>query len=261
VLVGKSHDKMMGRGVKPGQFVTSLSTRPGTQASSPRCSAARWLGTRSPRGASRSGKPPYRAMDDADLGGALVKRIEELSEVSDTATRELGPDTDVGWTGRTMKVSCFAEHMREELILHRWDLTGDDAIAPVALSEPWLTRHSVLAVGRPLLARGASGLKLGDSGRVEGRLRVEGTDDVVIVASAGGTSISLAEPKDRRRSRLTPLPAVCCSGAGDPVIHRGGLAAPDRRRSASFGPCSVATDRLRRRARARPLIGPPNPEE
>lgn len=133
---------------------------------------------------------PYRAMDDEDLWGAVVRRVTELGEVSDSAIRDLGPDVDVAWTGRTMKVAWFAEHMRQELVLHRWDLTGDDATAQAALSEPWLTAHSVVAVGRPLLARGAASLELPESGRIEGRLRVAGTDDVVVTATRDATSLS-----------------------------------------------------------------------
>jgi len=138
---------------------------------------------------------PYRAMRDDELWSALIHRIEELSDVSQAATKQLGPDADVPWTGRTMKVSWFAEHMREELVLHRWDLTGDDATARAALAEPWMTEHSVIAVGRPLLARGSSVLATGKVGRVEGRLRVKGTDDVLVACTPDGTSISLASPE------------------------------------------------------------------
>ncbi len=136
---------------------------------------------------------PYRVMSAADLWAALVSRIEQLAEVSQAAAKDLPPGADVAWTGRTMKVPWFAEHMREELVLHRWDIVGDDKIAGVALAEPWMTEHTVLAVGRPLLERCAD-LDLGATGWVEGRLRVPGTDDVVVVASPEGNSIDLATP-------------------------------------------------------------------
>ncbi|MGW5432507.1 hypothetical protein ACWET9_35760 [Streptomyces sp. NPDC004059] len=89
----------------------------------------------------------------------------------------------------------FAEHMREELILHRWDLTGDDRTAVRALDEPWMTEHSVVSVGRPLLARGGAGLDLGPGGRIEGCLRTPGTDDIVVAADADGGSIRFAAPE------------------------------------------------------------------
>ncbi len=138
---------------------------------------------------------PYRAMTDADLWAALVRQIERLCEISAAATHEIGPEVDVAWTGRTMKVAWFVEHMREELVLHRWDIAGDDDTARAALAEPWMTAHSVLAVGRPLLARGAARLDLHAMHKVEGRLRVDGTDDVVVTATPDANSISFAAPE------------------------------------------------------------------
>jgi hypothetical protein len=134
---------------------------------------------------------PLRALNDADLWDALQDRMAVLTEVAE-AGDEIPADTDVAWTGRTMKVPWFAEHMREELVLHGWDITGDDPAAQARLSEPWMTTHSVYAVGRPLLAKGAKGLAPGE--RIEARLRVGGRDDVVVSANADHTAVALAEP-------------------------------------------------------------------
>ena len=82
---------------------------------------------------------------------------------------------------------------RQELVLHGWDVTGDDAAAQAPLAEPWMTTHSVVAVGRPLLAKGAKLLEPGE--RIDARLRVFGSDDVVIAADAEQTSIGMAEPE------------------------------------------------------------------
>ncbi len=135
---------------------------------------------------------PLRALNDAELWEALQDRMAALNEVA-AAGDEVPADTDVAWTGRTMKVPWFAEHMREELVLHGWDITGDDAAARERLSEPWMTTHSVFAVGRPLLAKGAKGLAEGE--RIEARLRVVGTDDVFVSADADQTAVALAEPE------------------------------------------------------------------
>jgi hypothetical protein len=135
---------------------------------------------------------PLRALNDADLWDALQDRMAALNEVAEAAD-EVPADTDVAWTGRTMKVPWFAEHMREELVLHGWDITGDDAAARARLSEPWMTTHSIYAVGRPLLAKGAKGLAPGE--RIEARLRVAGTDDVVVSADAEQTAVTLADPE------------------------------------------------------------------
>ena len=134
---------------------------------------------------------PLRALNDADLWDALLDRMTTLNEVAAAAEAVPG-DTDVAWTGRTMKVPWFAEHMREELVLHGWDITGDDAAAQARMAQPWMTTHSVLAVGKPLLAKGVKQLRPGE--RIEGRLRVAGADDVVVDADADRTTIRLADP-------------------------------------------------------------------
>jgi Mycothiol maleylpyruvate isomerase N-terminal domain len=133
---------------------------------------------------------PLRAMNDDDLWAALLRNMAHLNDVAEAAD-ELPADTDVAWTGRTMKAAWFAEHMREELVLHRWDITGDDAAARAQLAQPWMTSHSVLAVGKPLLVKGAKQLRSGE--RIEARLRVDGADDVVLHADADSTTIELAE--------------------------------------------------------------------
>jgi hypothetical protein len=133
---------------------------------------------------------PFRAMTDAELWDALVDRMALLGKVVE-AGEALPADTPVGWTGRTMKVSQFGEHMREELVLHGWDVTGDDPTTQARLGEAWMTDHSVFAVGRPLLAKGAKALGLSDE-RIEARLRVPEADDVILTADANSTTIDLA---------------------------------------------------------------------
>jgi uncharacterized protein (TIGR03083 family) len=134
---------------------------------------------------------PLRALNDADLWDALFDRMATLNEVA-VAAEAVPADTDVAWTGRPMKAPWFAEHMREELVLHGWDITGDDAAAQARLAEPWMTTHSVVAVGRPLLAKGAK--ELGPGERIEARLRVPDTDDVLLSADADHTTFGFADP-------------------------------------------------------------------
>lgn len=135
---------------------------------------------------------PYRAMDDAELWSAFVARCERLTDVTEAATGALPPDTQVIWRGRSVSVPFFAEHMREELVLHRWDVAGDDAIAQEALASAWMTRHTVEDVGKPLLLRGSGGLDLERNGPIEARLRCPGANDIVVVATTDGNSITLA---------------------------------------------------------------------
>jgi mycothiol maleylpyruvate isomerase-like protein len=134
---------------------------------------------------------PLRAMNETDLWAALHTNMAMLNEVAEAA-EDIPAETDVAWTGRTMKVPWFAEHMREELVLHGWDITGDDAAAQARLAEHWMTTHSVLAVGKPMLAKGVKQLRPGE--RIEARLRVADANDVVVDADADRTTIRLADP-------------------------------------------------------------------
>jgi hypothetical protein len=137
---------------------------------------------------------PLRALNDTDLWAALHERMATLNEVAEAAD-DVPADTDVAWTGRTMKVPWFAEHMREELVLHSWDITGDDAATQARLAQPWMTTHSVIAVGRPLLAKGAGRLDLRPGERFEARLRVPGSHDVAVTFEKRSTTIELLEPE------------------------------------------------------------------
>src|SRR6202012_4482227 len=60
------------------------------------------------------------------------------------------------------------------------------------MAQPWMTTHSVLAVGKPLLVKGAKQLRPGE--RIEARLRVEGADDVLVSAASEGATIELTDP-------------------------------------------------------------------
>ncbi len=57
-------------------------------------------------------------------------------------------------------------------MLHGWGITGDDTAAQARLAQPWMTGHSVIAVGAPLLAKGAKKLALKPGQHFQGRLRV-----------------------------------------------------------------------------------------
>jgi hypothetical protein len=147
---------------------------------------------------------PIRALDDTDLWAAFADRCERLTEVCQSGEASLPPDEQISWTGRMVTPAFFAEHMREELVLHRWDLTGDDNTATRALAEPWMTTHTVQLVGKPLLKRGAAGLQLQPGQRIEGRLRAPGTDDVLVTATSEEHTITLAKPEGQATIESDP---------------------------------------------------------
>jgi hypothetical protein len=109
------------------------------------------------------------------------------------------PGASVPWTGRRMKVAWFGEHMRSELILHLWDLAGDDELATTQLAQPWMTTHTVEAVARPLLRCGAAALP-GTS--FTARLRVSDQPDVILTGGAE-PNISLGPADHNTQPALT----------------------------------------------------------
>jgi hypothetical protein len=138
------------------------------------------------------GERALRQLSNADLLEVLEREMLHLASVLLEAER-VEQEHYVPWAGRKMKVTWFGEHMREELVLHRWDITGDDEVSTRLLNEPWVTEHSVVAVGKPLLRRGLERLDTGR--RVSARLRCDGHDDVILVAGAGSTVIELGPPE------------------------------------------------------------------
>ena len=99
------------------------------------------------------------------------------------------------------------------------------------LTEPWMTDHSVYAVGTPLLTRGVK--ELGADERLFARLRVPGRDDVALTADPGRTTIELASPDGQATletdaaARVLLLwrrrpadPSRICSQAGPDTLGR-----------------------------------------
>ena len=116
--------------------------------------------------------------------------MAELGEVAADA-ETIPADTEVAWTGRTMKVPWFAEHMREELALHRWDIAGDDEISEELLGGMDLVGHSVSELGAILLAAGRDhDPEPGSEFHV--RLRAEGQPDLRVIVEDGDATLAWA---------------------------------------------------------------------
>jgi hypothetical protein len=177
-------------GVKPGRCVTSHEA--GNAEELARVLAGHLDGKPVATRGFAEREAALRALSDDELWAALHDRRATLNDVAEAA-EAVPADTDVAWTGRTMKVPWFAEHMRQELVLHGWDITGDDAAAQARLAQPWMTEHSVVAVGKPLLVKGANQLDPGQ--RIEARLRVDGAADVALSADPDSVTIELVAPE------------------------------------------------------------------
>jgi hypothetical protein len=180
-----------------------------------------------------------RAMNETDLWAALHRNMATLNEVAEAAD-DVPADTDVAWTRRTMKVPWFAEHMREELVLHGWDITGDDAAAQARMAQPWMTTHSVLAVGKPLLARAPSNCGPGSESRRDCGLPTPTTSWSMRTPTAppsGWPTRTVRPPW-----KPTPQRVSCCCGAAGPPTHRGSAAVSVRKPWAEYAVCWPATD-------------------
>ena len=155
------------------------------------------------------------------------------------AAEELPDDTGVASTGRTMKVPWFAEHMREELVLHGWDITGDDPAAQSRLGQWWMTEHSVNAVGVPLLERGAQRLGLDDEDHVESGCVCRAPTSLSLPAPtahrSGGCRRRTGNIDDGRRGTGA---VVLGTPAGQSSAH------PQRRRAVRTGQAPHPSQRL-----------------
>lgn len=129
---------------------------------------------------------PYLRTSFDECRGILQRAVEDLAGVVDRARGE--PGALIPWTGRQMRAAAFGEHMRSELILHRWDLTGDDDINTEHLGQRWVLEHAVEDVGAPLLKARAG--RAGDE-RFSARIRSEGQPDVLLTGGPA-PSVELA---------------------------------------------------------------------
>lgn len=168
----------------------------------------------------------YRRMSDTELWAAFMTNCEQLTEIAAAAAQDLSPDTEVMWTGRSVQVPFFAEHMREELILHRWDLTGDDRTAVRSLNESWMTEHSVVSVGRPCWSGAAPvwtwAPRGGSRAACAPRAPTTSWWPRTPTAARSGSPPRRARP----RSRATRPPASSSCGAAAPPTPPAGTAPP-----------------------------------
>ena len=102
-------------GVKPGRCVTSHEA--GNAEELARVLAGHLDGKPVATRGFAEREAALRALSDDELWAALHDWMATLNDVAEAA-EAVPADTDVAWTGRTMKVPWFAEHMRQELVLH-----------------------------------------------------------------------------------------------------------------------------------------------
>jgi uncharacterized protein (TIGR03083 family) len=92
---------------------------------------------------------PWRALADADLRGAFL----DVGRRFAGALESLPSGRLVPFTGWAMTDGQLRTHARSELVLHRWDLVGDDEQGARLLAQPELLRHGRTALAEmPTLA-------------------------------------------------------------------------------------------------------------
>jgi uncharacterized protein (TIGR03083 family) len=92
---------------------------------------------------------PWRAVPDEELRAAFVVVGGRFA----AALRALPGGRTVPFTGWAMSRDQLVTHARSELVLHRWDLVGDDALGAGLLDQPDLLAHGRLALASmPTLA-------------------------------------------------------------------------------------------------------------
>lgn len=90
---------------------------------------------------------PFQALPDAALRRSFVREGLALTDAI-LRLQQAGPEVTVAFTGWEMTADEMIRHGRSELVLHRWDLVGTDAVSRRLLDDPELVAH-----GRKVLAR------------------------------------------------------------------------------------------------------------
>lgn len=162
-------------------------------------------------------EPAFRALGYEQLAelladGGLKQKLDEMADRDS--------DAGVDFTGWVMTATDLATHVRSELVLHRWDLVGDDQRGTELLGQPELTAHAV----RALSSFDVIAERLTERTRRSGvaslctRFRVEGQPDVVLTVEDGSTRLVLTEATDG--------PAITSSNAGRLLMLWGRTPAP-----------------------------------
>ncbi len=176
----------------------------------------------------------YRAMPYPDLLNELADQGARLSTAIEAL---IGTGGVVEFTGALVTGDELRTHGRSELVLHRWDLVGDDEIGRGLLAQPELTVHAVRVLTQmsslqeSVAARAA---RLTDvPADFAFRLRSPGCDDVV-VGVAPTPSLKLASPADGvpvvRLSAGDRLLVLWGRRPVDDAVDLSGISAPQTRR-------------------------------
>jgi hypothetical protein len=134
---------------------------------------------------------PLQAMEHSALLSRLDAEEAQMRRLVD-AVLDREPDAVIPWTGRHMAVAKFIPHLRNEHVLHRWDIAGDDDTSGELLGNMDLIDHSVGELGKILLVAGRAHDPDPDSD-FHVRLRTPGQPDLRVVVDQSIATLAWAE--------------------------------------------------------------------
>jgi uncharacterized protein (TIGR03083 family) len=162
---------------------------------------------------------PYRALDPATLRRAF---FEEALRATAAVERLARADNGrcVAFTGIPMDANAVIAHIESELVLHRWDIVGNDPTSIIALSDARLGVHAATTVAS--MTPSVFPPRGGDHETVV--LRAAGAPDIAVTGGPAMTTIAVA-PHDHS------YPVVQCHPAARTLMLWGrspgpGLPAP-----------------------------------
>jgi uncharacterized protein (TIGR03083 family) len=143
---------------------------------------------------------PYRQMTPARLRRAFFDQSLRAAVAVDRLSKA-GESRRVTFTGAHLDARTLLLHIESELVLHRWDIVGDDPAAIAALSEGRFAVHAATTVAA--MTPNVFPPRVGDGGTIV--LRAPGAPDIAVTGGST-TTIALADPDD-------PAPVVQCHPA------------------------------------------------
>lgn len=88
---------------------------------------------------------PYRVLPPKELRRAFFRQALRATVAVDRLS-QAGPTSRVAFTGALLDAATLVLHSESELIIHRWDIVGNDDTSIHALSDSRLAVHAATAV-------------------------------------------------------------------------------------------------------------------
>lgn len=144
---------------------------------------------------------PYRALSPKVLRRNFFREALRATVAVERLSKA-GPSRKVVFTGSSLDAKALMLHIESELVLHRWDIVGSDAVAIAALSDPRMGVHAAntVAAMQPNVFPPRSGAA------ETVILRSPGAPDIAVTGGAA-TAVALA-PDDGGYPVLQCHPAV-----------------------------------------------------